>query len=229
MIEHYLVAASTFASDIDNLVLLILIITGVWFVIAELIFFGFIIKFRAKPGKKALYISGEDKKHKRWINIPHLFVLICDILVIVSAARVWYDIKQNLPEPDKTIRVIAQQWSWSFVQPGADGKIDTEDDIATAHMLNVEVDKTYHFKLQSRDVLHSFSVPVFRLKQDTIPGREITGWFKATKTGEYDIQCTEMCGIGHGIMAARISIRSAEEHAKWVKENSAPVAKASLQ
>ena len=75
---------------------------------------------------------------------------------------------------------------------------------------------TYHFELESKDVLHSFSIPVFRLKQDAIPGRRITGWFKATKTGEWDIQCTEICGIGHGMMPARIHITSAYDHNKWL-------------
>jgi cytochrome c oxidase subunit 2 len=69
-------------------------------------------------------------------------------------------------------------------------------------------------------VLHSFSVPVFRLKQDAIPGRVITGWFEATKTGSYDIQCAEICGIGHGIMGARIVIETPEQHAAWMADRS---------
>ena len=68
-------------------------------------------------------------------------------------------------------------------------------------------------------MLHSFSVPVFRLKQDAIPGRVITGWFKPTMTGTYDIQCAEICGIGHGLMPARIVIETAEQHAAWMAEN----------
>jgi cytochrome c oxidase subunit 2 len=116
--------------------------------------------------------------------------------------------------------VIGQQWAWSFVQPGPDGKIDTPDDIKTVDEMHVEVDKLYHFKLEARDVLHSFSVPVFRLKQDAIPGRIITGWFEAIKTGEYDIQCAEICGIGHGLMAGRIIVESAEQHASWVSSQS---------
>ena len=101
-------------------------------------------------------------------------------------------------------------------QPGPDGELDTADDIRTVDDLHIEVGKTYHFELQSTDVMHSFSVPVFRLKQDAVPGRTINGWFKATKTGEFDIQCAEMCGIGHGIMAGRIHIESAEDHQKWM-------------
>ena len=78
----------------------------------------------------------------------------------------------------------------------------------------------YHYKLESKDVVHSFSVPVFRLKQDAIPGRIITGWFEPTQTGSYDIQCAEICGIGHGLMAARVIIETEKQHAAWMAERS---------
>ena len=220
MIDWYIEALSTYAADIDDLVLLISVIVGFWFIICEVLFFFFIVKFRAKDGRRAEYITGEEKSDKRWITLPHMLVLVCDLFILVGAVRVWYDIKQDLPEPYATVRVIGQQWAWSFVQPGPDGKIDTPDDIKTVDEMHVEVDKLYHFKLEARDVLHSFSVPVFRLKQDAIPGRIITGWFEAIKTGEYDIQCAEICGIGHGLMAGRIIVESAEQHASWVSSQS---------
>merc|ERR1711916_267746 len=143
-------------------------------------------------GRRAEYITGEEKHQKRWITIPHDLVLLCDILIIVGAINVWYNIKQDLPEADSKVRVIGQQWAWSFVHPGADGKLDTEDDIKTVDELHVVANQVYHYKLESRDVLHDFSVPSFRLKQDAVPGRIITGWFKPTQTGTYDIQCAEM-------------------------------------
>ncbi len=220
MIERYIEPLSTYASDIDNLILLIGVIVGFWFVLCEGIFFFFIVKYRAKDGVRAEYITGEDPRHKRWITWPHLLVLVCDFFILAGAIRVWYDIKQDLPEPYETVRVVGQQWAWSFVHPGPDGKIDTPDDIKTVDELHIEVDQVYHYKLEARDVLHSFSVPVFRLKQDAIPGRIITGWFEATKVGEYDIQCAEICGIGHGVMAGRIIIESAEQHASWVSSQS---------
>jgi cytochrome c oxidase subunit 2 len=105
------------------------------------------------------------------------------------------------------------------VHPGPDNKLDTADDIATVDTLHVEVDRLYHFKLEARDVMHSFSVPVFRLKQDAVPGRVITGWFEPTKTGTYDIQCAEMCGVGHGLMPGRIVIDSPAAHAAWMAKN----------
>jgi cytochrome c oxidase subunit 2 len=129
---------------------------------------------------------------------------------------VWQDVKQTMPQADETVRIIAQQWAWTFVHPGADGKLDTDDDITLVDELHVQKGKTYHFELQSRDVLHSFSVPIFRLKQDMIPGRTIRGWFKPTITGGYDIQCTEICGIGHAIMPARLIVSTPEDHAAWV-------------
>ena len=216
-----LVQASTYAADIDRLILLIGVIVGVWFLLAEGIFFWLIWKFRAKPGERTQYLDGTEKHVKKWITIPHALVLVCDVFILVGAVSVWYDVKQQLPDADSTIRVIGQQWAWTFQHPGADNELDTGDDIFTVNDLHVEVEKTYHLQLQSSDVLHSFSVPVFRLKQDAIPGRSITGWFTPTRTGEHDVQCSEICGIGHGVMAARIHIEDANTHAAWINRSSA--------
>lgn len=220
MIEQYLAQVSTYAADIDNLITLITVLVGVWFIAAEVLFFWFIMKFRAKDGVRAQYIDGTQKKHTKYLSGPHVAILICDVFIIFFAVKVWVNVKQTMPPPDETVRVITQQWAWTFQQPGRDRKLDTPDDIVTSGTLNVEADKTYHFELESKDVLHSFSVPVFRLKQDAIPGRRVTGWFKAKDTGEFDIQCTEICGIGHSFMPARIAIRSAADHDKWVESNS---------
>ncbi len=121
-----------------------------------------------------------------------------------------------MPPADETVRVIGQQWAWSFQQPGPDGVLDTADDIRTVGELHVKVNTTYHFELMSRDVVHSFAVPAFRLKQDALPGRTITGWFRANRVGTYDIQCTQMCGMGHGLMAGRIIVETPQDHAAWL-------------
>ena len=165
-------------------------------------------------------LTGKEKHVKRWITIPHGLVLLCDVAIVWGAVVVWMNVKQTLPPADSTIRVIGQQWAWTFQHPGADNELDTADDIFTVDELHVEVDKVYHFRLESRDVLHSFSIPIFRLKQDAVPGRSITGWFEPTVTGEYDLQCAAICGIGHGVMAARIHIEDATQHAQWVADNS---------
>ena len=218
MIEAYLVRASSFAGDIDFLNDLIFWIVGIWFLAAEVVFFYFMFRYRKKAGRKAQYVSGEKKRHKKWISIPHYLVLVFDVAIVWGAIAVWYNIKQRLPEPDLTIGIVAQQWAWTFVHPGADGILRTEDDIAVVDELHVMEGATYHFELEATDVLHSFSVPVFRLKQDAVPGRTIVGWFRPTRTGEFDIQCTEICGLGHGLMAARIFIKSAYDHEQWLNQ-----------
>ena len=114
--------------------------------------------------------------------------------------------------------MIGQQWAWTFVHPGPDGKIDTDDDITLIDELHLKKGTLYHYQLESKDVLHSFSIPVFRLKQDAIPGRTITGWFEPTIIGEYSIQCAEICGIGHGLMGARAFLETDDQHATWMQQ-----------
>ncbi len=216
MISKYVPSVSSFSNDIDSLIWLVTVIVGSWFLLAEGVLFYLIIRYTAQDGVKAKYITGEDPKEKRWVAWPHYLTLGFDVWIIVAAIQVWQNVKQTMPQADETVRVIAQQWAWTFVHPGADGKLDTSDDIRLVDELHVEKGKTYHFELNSRDVLHSFSVPVFRLKQDIIPGRTIRGWFKPTQTGHFDIQCTEICGIGHALMPGRIIIETTEDHAAWV-------------
>ena len=211
---------SSYAAEIDFLIMLVLVLVGVWFIAAEVIFVWFIMKFRAKDGRRADYIDGKNKRHKRWITYPHLAVLVFDVLIIVVSFNVWHTIKMDLPEnPDAVIRITGQQWAWIFQHPGADGELDTADDIFTVDELRVENEKLHHFKLEATDVLHSFSVPVWRIKQDAIPGRSITGWFRPTVTGTFDLQCTEICGFGHTVMGGKVVVESAEEHAAWVEAN----------
>jgi cytochrome c oxidase subunit 2 len=219
-LAQFIPQASTYASSIDNVIFLVAALVGFWFLVAEGMFFWLIWRFRAKEGVKSEYIEGHEKHLKRWITWPHGLVLVCDIIIIVAAVQVWYNVKQRLPEADATVRVIGQQWAWTFQHPGADNELDTADDIFTVDELHVEVDQTYHFLLESRDVLHSFSVPVFRIKQDAIPGRTITGWFEPTIVGEFDMQCAEICGIGHGVMVSRIYIEDEQAHADWIQSAS---------
>jgi cytochrome c oxidase subunit II len=215
MLESVLQRASTYADDIDGQIFLIAVLVGFWFLVAEGVFFWLLYKFRHREGVKSQYITGEQKHEKRWISIPHYLVLICDVLIIVGAVRVWMEVKQTLPDADRKVRIVAQQWAWTFTDAGPDGELDTDDDITTVDELHVEIGKVYHFELEARDVVHSFSVPVFRLKQDAIPGRRIIGWFEPTRTGTFDVQCAEICGIGHGIMGARMTVETAEEHAAF--------------
>ena len=208
--------ASSFAGSIDGLIILVTVLAGFWLLLSEGFFFWLVWRFRARPGVRSQYLDGTEKRVKKWITIPHGVVLVCDIFIIVAAIRVWVNVKQNLPAAERTVRVVGQQWGWVFQHPGADNSLDTADDVFTTDDMYVEQGKVYHFQLQSRDVVHSFSVPVFRLKQDAVPGRTITGWFEPTRTGTFDIQCAEICGIGHGVMLGRIHVQDQADHAAWI-------------
>lgn len=219
MFEHFNPAASSFAGDMDRLAWLITWLVGFWFVAAEVMFFWLMFKFRARDGVKSQYVTGKEKHLKAWINIPHFAVLLFDVVILVGAIKVWYTVKQYMPPAERTVRVMSQQWAWTFTDPGPDNQLDTADDIRTTDELHVEVGKTYHFTLESKDVVHSFFIPVFRLKQDAMPGRIYTGWFKPILPGKFDIACTQICGIGHGVMGAQIVVESAEKHLAWMQEH----------
>ena len=234
MIEQFIRSISTFGGDIDSLFDNITYIVGFWFVLTELVFFYFIFRFRRKPGVKAQYITGTKKEEKKWINIPHMLILACDVFLVVGAISVWYNVKQRIPEDiGDHVEVVGQQWAWTFVHAGQDKELGTWDDIATTGDMVVTPGVKYKYVLKATDVLHSFSVPVLRLKQDAVPGRTITGWFEIEEDfdfknhkGEsqhiFDIQCAEMCGIGHGIMAARMIVYTKDEYDAWVKANTPP-------
>lgn len=219
MIEQFLARASSYAADVDNLVLLVTVLVGFWFLVAEAVLFWLIFRWRARDGVGAQYLTGKEPHVKKWINMPHYLIIVCDIVIIVAAVLVWVKIKQTLPPADGTVRVTGRQWVWAFQHPGPDGRLDTPDDIRTTDELHVEVDKTYHYELESEDVLHSFFIPAFRLKHDAIPGRTIVGWFKPTRAGKHDVLCAEICGIGHGVMGGTVFIESPEQHAAWMQQH----------
>jgi cytochrome c oxidase subunit 2 len=221
MLEYLVPQAATFANDIDWLFDVIFFTVGFWFLMAQGVLFYFLYRFRRQEGVPTQYVTGEHKEEKKWVTIPHVLVIACDLGLIVGTILVWINVKQTLPPAEETIRIVAQQWAWTFVHAGPDGRLDTDDDITMVDELHVKANTVYHFELTSKDVIHSFSVPVFRLKQDAVPGRVITGWFKPTHPGQFDIQCAEMCGLGHGMMAARIRIESQEDYEKWMGEQRA--------
>jgi cytochrome c oxidase subunit 2 len=139
-------------------------------------------------------------------------VLVFDVFIVVVGVKVWNEVKLSLPpEPVPHVRVVSQQWAWSFVHPGPDGRLDTADDIKTVDDLHIQTNQKYVWELESRDVLHSFSIPAMRMKQDAVPGRVIKGWL-------------EICGIGHGLMPAKLHVEDAAAHMAWMQAN-APVAR----
>ena len=214
-------AASTYAGDLDGLLLFISAIVGVWFIIAEAILIGFAVVFRRQPGRKAAYLPGRSLRAMSWVLVPCLVILGFDLVIDGVAAPVWDKVKIELPEPDEVVGITGVQWAWKFTLPGPDGELKTEDDIDVMNELHVPIGKTIQFHLTANDVLHSLFVPELRLKQDAVPGRVIKGWFNATKNGSYEVVCAEICGVGHTIMKGKLVVESEEDYQKWIQSISA--------
>jgi cytochrome c oxidase subunit 2 len=214
--DLWLKAGASYAGEIDGLFWLVTALVGFWFFVVQVVFFYLLFRFRRKAGVPAQHLAGRNWGQLKWVFIPLFLIIGCDFWIDVATARVWENIKEDLPAADETVRVIGQQWAWTFVHAGPDGQLDTADDIRTIDELHLELGKTYHYELTSKDVLHSFSIPNFRLKQDAVPGRTILGWFKPTLAGAADIQCVEICGVAHAFMAARMYVETPTEHAAWL-------------
>ena len=202
---------STYGKDIDWLFQLIYYITGATFVLVSVALVAFLWMYRDRPGRRARYTHGSTPLEIAWTVVPAL------ILVLLTALSVpaWSKIKMTQPDTDFVVEVTAKQFNWQITYPGPDGRFGTADDKTLLDEMHVPVNKVVRVVLKSQDVIHSFFVPQFRMKQDTVPGREIPQWFEATKPGKYELPCAELCGFGHSGMRAWIYVHTPEEYAAW--------------
>lgn len=214
--------ASTFAGDIDWIYYVILTITGIAFVIVEVTLVWFLIKYRARPGRVAHYTLGSNKAEVIWTSITAVTVIILGLM----SAGMWNRIKgrDSVPTNAMAIRVNVKQFEWNFIYPGPDGRFDTPDDFTRRNQLHLPVNQAVVVELRSEDVIHSFSIPAFRIKQDAVPGMHIRAWFEPTLTGEFELGCAELCGLGHYRMRAVVTVHSQEEYQRWLGEQSTTVA-----
>jgi cytochrome c oxidase subunit 2 len=152
--------------------------------------------------------------------VPSLIFFVIDGNLFVNSTADLHDVFFNYPdnEADVTrVEVQAQQWAWNFRYPGDDGVFNTGDDIVTLNELRMPNDKPLMLQMTSKDVIHSFSLPWIRRKQDVIPGAIRRIWFtpKPSETGDYEIVCAEMCGLNHYKMRGLLTLMSSEEYAAW--------------
>lgn len=213
---------STYGGDIDSVFWLIFYIVGIGFILGEAAILYFAIRYRRKEGRRAAFISGEKFSELAWILVPASIVLLLDLGIDFAGGEAWSKVKGETPAGAVQVIVAGKQFNWNFTYPGPDGKFDTEDDLTLENELHIPVQKVVDLTIKSEDVIHSFFVPVLRLKQDAIPNREIPAWFEATETGEYEIACAELCGYGHYTMRGFLFVHSDEDYAKWIVEHWPP-------
>ena len=206
--------ASTFAGDIDFLYYLILVITGIAFVVVEVGLIVFLIKYRARPGRKAEYIVGSTKAEIIWTAVPAVTLVVIGLM----SGGVWNTIKGRNSVPADAIPygLHAQQFEWNITYRGPDGQLGTADDFVVRNQLHIPVNQPVVMQMTAEDVIHSFFVPAFRVKQDAMPGMTINVWFEATETGEYEIACAELCGLGHYRMRAMVTVHTVDDYQQWL-------------
>lgn len=195
-----------------------------------------IFKFRKGSHPKANH-QGVKNHISTYLEIG--VAAIETVLLVGFAIPIWANAVDEFP-PEKdsvVVRVIAQQFAWNFHYAGTDGKfgktdsklIDpvtnpigldfndphAKDDITTINQLVIPTNKPVIIRITSMDVIHSFGVPGLRLKQDAIPGMEVPIWFVATKPGQLEIACSQLCGASHYSMRGFVQIKTPEEFAQW--------------
>ncbi len=161
----------------------------------------FVFKYRAKPGVKTKYIADHHLLEGIWTFIP--FVLL---MVIFVWGYVVYDKMIRSPSNAMEIRVIGKQWLWQF---------QYDDGRSTINELYVPVNQPVKLVMTSTDVLHSFFIPNFRVKQDVVPGMYSSVWFEATIPGNHQVFCTEYCGAAHSQMLAKVIALEPQQWEDW--------------
>ncbi len=192
--------ASSFASDIDSLYMLIFVVSLVFFagIVGAMVYF--VVKYRHRPGHEPEKSPSHNTTLEiAWSVLPGFLL----IWFFVDGANGYF--KQRITPGDaEQIQVVAKQFDWTFYYPDGDSSLE----------LHLVRNRPTEFVLESADVLHSFFVPAFRQKQDVVPGRYTSTWIKPTSTGTFRMYCTEYCGDGHSTMKTTVTVHETEAQRK---------------
>lgn len=193
--------ASNFVESVDGVFLLSIIISVFFLVLITSLMIYFVFKYNRKRNPKAVNVHSNTLLEVTWTIIPTILVLI-----LFWYGWIGYKEMVDIPEDAMTVEVTAQMWLWQFKYET--GKVTDS--------LYVPVNKAVKLILTSNDVSHSFFIPAFRVKKDVYPGTQRTTWFRATKVGEYDIACSEYCGLNHSYMYSKIFVMTESEFKNWL-------------
>jgi len=235
------VAASAHAGQIDRMTVLTHWLMAILFVGWGAFFIYTLIRFRQSANPKANY-AGVKSHMASYIEWAVAFVEL--VLIVAFAIPAWAARVDAFPAENEStvVRVVAEQFAWNVHYSGADGQFGrtdiklvaadnplgldrsdpaAKDDFNSVNQLGLPVNKPVIIHLSSKDVIHSFSLIQMRVKQDTIPGESIPVWFTPTVTGDWEINCSQLCGLGHYRMRGFYSIKTQEAYDAWLKETAA--------
>ena len=235
------IQASTHAAELDHMTVLVHWLMLVLFVGWGAFFVFVLFRFRKRANPKASYVGAKGKISK---GSEVAIIVVEMVLLFVYAIPAWAARVRDFPAESEAVvvRVVAEQFAWNIHYPGADGRFgrtdimlvasdnplgldrsdpDASDDLTTINQLNLPVDRPVLVHLMSKDVIHSFGLFEMRVKQDAIPGMSIPVWFIPNRVGDYEIACSQLCGLGHYRMRGFMSIQTDVEYQAWTAEQAA--------
>ena len=232
------IQASAHAWEIDRMIVIIHYLMFALFVGWGIFFVWVLIRFRASAHPRADY-AGVTSHTSSYLDIG--IAVIEAVLLIGFAIPAWANRVNDLPpESDSTvIHMIAKQFEWHSHYPGDDGRFGRRDislitptnavgldrsdpagadDIVSINQMNMPVDKPVILYLSTMDVIHSLGIAEMRVKQDAIPGMEIPMWWEPTVEGSFEVNCSQLCGLGHYRMRGFVTVQSQSEFDAWLAE-----------
>ncbi len=227
--------ASRHGVEIDRLFYTTLIVTGIVFVGVHALLALFVWRYPARGAERAAYWYEDRTLELTYTLVPAAIL----ISMVAMGAVVWTRVQSAPPPNALVVEVRAEQFGWLARYPGPDGifgrvqpqlinnlrnpmGLDPSDSAAADDIVNRElhliVNRPVRVRLRSKDVIHSFFIPAFRVKQDAVPGQTIEIWFTPTQAGDFEIACAELCGVGHYIMRGKVKVESQQAFDAWLAQ-----------
>lgn len=195
--------ASTVAGEVDAVFFALLIVSVCFSLLIAVLLVTFAVRYRhGSKASRAEPRFSRVKVESVMIGVPFVIAMV----LFVWAARL-YAHQQTPPPNTLDIWMIGKQWMWKAQHPGGQREINS---------LHVPLGQPVRLRMISQDVIHSFYIPAFRVKQDVLPGRYTTLWFEATKVGEYDLFCAEYCGMDHSVMKGKVIVMAPADYERWL-------------
>jgi cytochrome c oxidase subunit 2 len=201
--------ASNFVQGVDSAFLIITAISVFFLIVLTGLMIFFVVKYNRKKNKPAVQVKDNTLLEITWITIPMILVLYMFYIGWEGFIPM-----RKAPKDAMEVTATGSMWKFQFDYPG-NKQSDT---------LVVPINKAVKVNLASKDVLHGFSVPGFRIKEDMVPKKKNYAWFIPGELGNFDIYCTVYCGLNHSYMMSVIKVVSQEDYDKWIK--ALPVKKA---
>ena len=238
-------AASEMGQKIDLMLYITIGVTGVVFIITQILLFWFAFKYQENDERKAFYFPHNTKLELLWTTVPAIFLTV----LVVFGLKYWFKITSDAPKDAVVVEVTGHQFAWDFRYPGADNILGKKnykltkganslgvdfndpasfDDLHVTATMHIPVNRPIKFVINAQDVIHDVGLVHFRMKMDAVPGIPTSMWFTPLYTTEemkirsgnpnfvYEISCDQICGKGHFSMRGVIVVDTDADYKKWL-------------